>query len=164
MKVFAQQLRSKPQFIAVFKVRHKSYELFQDFKAFQNSIEQALVLLKPHNPHSATSFVVAGVLQLPFTGVHDRGLDHGCRDRPHLHLPLLASPGCILYFVFCILYFVFCILYFVFCILYFVFCNTVLSSFRRQQDELSGAGFGVATQSRRALARLVLGFQSFLKH
>ena len=47
MKVFAQQLRSKPQFIAVFKVRHKSYELFQDFKAFQNSIEQALVLLKP---------------------------------------------------------------------------------------------------------------------
>ena len=28
MKVFAQQLRSKPQFIAVFKVRHKSYKLF----------------------------------------------------------------------------------------------------------------------------------------
>ena len=36
MKVFAQQLRSKPQFIAVFKVRHKSYKLLT------NNIEQAL--------------------------------------------------------------------------------------------------------------------------
>ena len=47
MKVFAQQLRSKPQFIAVFKVRHKSYKLVQDFKASQNNIEQAFFLLKP---------------------------------------------------------------------------------------------------------------------
>ena len=70
MKVFAQQLRSKPQFIAVFKVGNiRIHNIWVTFLSF------------------------SGFFQLPLADVHDCCLDHGSWDGTHLHLPLLALAG-----------------------------------------------------------------------
>ena len=68
MKVFAQQLRSKPEFAAVFKVRQRT-------KAADLCVTSS------------------GLLKHTSAGLHDRGLGHGHWHGPHLHFPLLASPG-----------------------------------------------------------------------
>ena len=92
MKVFAQQLRSKPQFIAVFKVCNI---ISSDNRQQLKSKPSVHCCLQggPMSEFQHLSHFFPGLFQLPLADLHDCCVDHGGRDGAHLHLPLLALAG-----------------------------------------------------------------------